>query len=133
MKVCIPCSAGDESAAVLKGNIGTAPYFAVYDTVSRKKSYIKNLNIIDMDSRCNPAGAILSLNVSAVLCAEICGRTVLMLDKFGIKILITGRTYVKDIIESYEKGEYFVRAAGENRPASRVEKTSGSSIMHGIF
>jgi predicted Fe-Mo cluster-binding NifX family protein len=32
MKICIPCASNTAQAQVLEGNIGSAPYFAVYES-----------------------------------------------------------------------------------------------------
>lgn len=109
MKICIPCASNGAKAQVLEGNIGTAPYFAVYESNTGNYGFKGNLNIIDRDSRCNPAGAVLSLNVGAILCRDICDRTAQLLSKSGIMVLMTARTKVEDVIKAYEAGEYFER------------------------
>jgi len=109
MKICIPCVSNSAKAQVLDGNIGSAPYFAVYESSTGNYGFKDNANIIDRDARCNPAGAVLSLNVGAILCRDICDRTADMLLRSGIMVLMTARTKVEDVIKAYEEGEYFER------------------------
>ena len=109
MKICIPCAGNGAKAQVLECNIGSAPYFAVYESNTGNYGFKGNANIIDRDSRCNPAGAVLSLNVGAVLCRDLCDRTADLLSRSGIMVLMTARTKVEDVIKAYEEGEYFER------------------------
>ena len=102
MVIAIPCN----KDGYIEKNSGSAPFFTVFDTEKGGLKVVENGNIIEENARCNPAGAVLSLKVDALLCREVSLRTARMLSAYGVRVFFTGESAAERAVTGFLAGDF---------------------------
>jgi predicted Fe-Mo cluster-binding NifX family protein len=98
MKICIPTmdSNGLESRA--HGHFGSAPFFAVVDTVTGEIDVAPNAGQRHRHGECNPASHVNTLKVEAVVCHGMGKRALASFRRENVDVLIASGKTVGDIL-----------------------------------
>ena len=104
MKICIPTETKDGLGAKVYGHFGSAPYFTVVDTATRKCEIIDNGNLEHEHGNCNPVKAVGGAKPDAVATGGIGMGAINGLEAAGIKVYITDQPTVEATVAALEKG-----------------------------
>lgn len=98
MKICIPTmdSNGLESRA--HGHFGSAPFFAVVDTVTGEVGVGPNAGQQHRHGQCNPVSYVDTLKVDAVVCQGMGRRALEAFNHVNIDVMIASGETVGDIL-----------------------------------
>jgi len=88
MLVCIPTNGDAGSDDTLCDHFGSAPFFAVYDSVSDHAH-----------GACHPLSQLAGHHIDSIVCSAIGRRAIEMLNSEGIKVYCSDKKYVRDVIE----------------------------------
>jgi predicted Fe-Mo cluster-binding NifX family protein len=104
MKICIPTETKDGLEAKVYGHFGSAPYFTVVDTATRKCEIIDNGNLEHEHGKCNPVKAVGGAKPDAVATSGLGMGAINGLTAAGIKVYITRETTVAATVATLLKG-----------------------------
>ena len=104
MNICIPIETDEGINARIYGHFGSAPFFAVYDTETKKLDTICNLDLHHDHGKCNPIGALAGRSVDILVTGGIGARAIDKLGLMGIRVCLkNSEETVQDVLRSYEE------------------------------
>ena len=98
MKICIPTMDNNGLESRAHGHFGSAPYFAVVDTVTGTVTVAPNAGQQHRHGECSPAGHVDTLNVDAVVCHGMGKRALVSFERENVDVLIASSETVGDIL-----------------------------------
>ncbi len=105
MKICIPTMDSNGMKSRAHGHFGSAPYFAVVDTVTGDVHVEANAGRRHAHGDCSPAGHVDRLSVEAVVCHGMGKRALASLRRDNINVLIATGETVADILAEAREGK----------------------------
>jgi predicted Fe-Mo cluster-binding NifX family protein len=113
MKICIPTMDNNGLESRAHGHFGSAPYFAVVDTVTGDVDVEVNAGRQHRHGECNPASHVDTLNVDAVVCHGMGKRALVSLRRENVDVLIASGETVGDILAEARDGKLLKLTAKE--------------------
>lgn len=86
MRICIPSEYDRGLESLPYSHFGSAPYFIVYDTDTKKIKAIPNGDEHHTHGACNPLNALAGNTVDAIIVGGIGSRAIAGLNSMGIKV-----------------------------------------------
>ncbi len=106
MKICIPTEEKNGMESLAYGHFGSAPYFLIYDTITKDFEILNNNESEHEHGQCNPVQPLKEIGVSAVVVAGMGARALMNLQSMGIKVFRTSDTKtIKDIISNLDSSQ----------------------------
>jgi predicted Fe-Mo cluster-binding NifX family protein len=112
MKIVLPVENNDSVDSKVYGHFGSAPYFAIYDTVSQMVTIIDNTGKNHEHGSCMPVAELQGIDAGAVLCKGMGMRAANNLIAAGIKPFIVDANTVAEAITEYKSGNITELNAG---------------------
>lgn len=84
MKICMPVLEAKGMDSVVFGHLGSAPFFALYDTEKQTVSFVDNNESEHEHGQCMPVAALKKIGAEAVLCKGMGMRAANFLIEAGI-------------------------------------------------
>jgi len=105
MKIIIPLDEYSGPISKLSDHFGSAPFFAIVDTVAGEVEIIDNKNMHHDHGQCTPADMFAESGVSAAVVNGIGARAAARLQSLGMDIYMAGSaTTLIEVIESFGNG-----------------------------
>ncbi|NTV66834.1 MAG: dinitrogenase iron-molybdenum cofactor biosynthesis protein [Chlorobaculum sp.] len=105
MKIIIPLDEYSGPQSKVCDHFGSAPFFALVDTVAGEVEIIDNKNMHHDHGQCTPADLFTELGASAVVVKGIGAGAVARLQSLGIAVFMAGSaTTLIQVIESFGNG-----------------------------
>lgn len=105
MKICIPVEKNNGLESVPFNHFGSAPYFIIYDSESKKIKEINNEDLHHVHGMCQPLKALGGEDVDAILVGGIGAGALMKLNSQGIKVYKVKEDVVEKNIELLQNGE----------------------------
>jgi predicted Fe-Mo cluster-binding NifX family protein len=105
MNIAIPTCGKNGLTEEVYGHFGSAPYFTIYNTITKEIFVIDNDNDHHTHGQCTPVEYIAGHNVKAVLTSGMGRRAVSLLNQGGIKVFLASGSTVSDAIKNFESNE----------------------------
>jgi predicted Fe-Mo cluster-binding NifX family protein len=105
MKVCLPTNGKNGLSETVHEHFGSAAYFTIYDSATKKVEVMENSNPHHAHGACQPLGMISGLGVDAVLTSGMGRRAVQLLNQGGIKVYLLAGETVQQAIDKFSAGE----------------------------
>lgn len=106
MKIAFPCFDENGMRAWVCDHFGCAPWFTVFDSVSRECTVFSNGDqYLDENGRCNPQAALRGHAIDAVVCRGLGRRALLSLHEMGISVFKIEAGEVAEAIAEFEGGK----------------------------
>jgi len=102
MKICMPTIGKEGLNENVHNHLGSAKYFAIYDTESKEIFSVENDNVNHNHGACQPLQAIANQNVDVILTSGMGGQAIQLLNNGGIKVYILEGGTVKESIDKFE-------------------------------
>lgn len=102
MKICLPTIGKKGLGEKVYNHFGSAPYFTIYDTDTKKIEIIKNDNEHHSHGACQPLNSIAKYNIDIIMTNGMGARAVQMLNTGGIKVFKLDGDTVADAIKKYQ-------------------------------
>ena len=100
MKICIPTMDNNGLESRAHGHFGSAPFFAVVDTVTGEADITPNAGQRHRHGECNPVSYVDTLNVEAVVCHGMGKRALESFARENVDVLIASGETVGDILNA---------------------------------
>jgi predicted Fe-Mo cluster-binding NifX family protein len=113
MKICIPTFEERGLAGEPYGHFGSAPYFLLYDSETKKTETINNGDEHHVHGACNPLKTLGGGQVDALIVGGIGGRAIEGLNAMGIRVYRSVPGTIRDNVESLAKGELLELTAAD--------------------
>ena len=104
MKICMPTQTDQGVDAAVTAHFGSAPFFTIYDTDTKRFEHIGNRNLHHIHSGCQPLMALRGQAVDVVICGGMGARAVQKLGADGIKAYKVKGATVKEALINYLEG-----------------------------
>lgn len=105
MRICIPTQNYDGENSIVHGHFGSAVYFIIYDTETKKLEVLDNTDREHQHGMCNSIPVIKKMGADHVIISGIGPRAIQNLNNNGIKVLkVNEEKTVKEIIDHFNKG-----------------------------
>ena len=104
MRLCIPTTTHDGTAANVHEHFGSAPFFTIYDTEKDAVETISNGNQHHEHGMCQPLRSLAGKDIDAVVCAGIGPGALVRLNEGGIKVYRAVPGTVGDTVSHFAKG-----------------------------
>ena len=125
MRLCIPTLDEGGLRAVLSDKFGSAPFFTLVDTETRKVEVVSNRDRVHESENCNPLSSLEAEKIDLVVCRGLGRRAVSRLSKAGIPFFITWKADVSAILDAHWAG----RLGRMSSKAKRHPDNDGSALM----
>ena len=102
MRICLPVGNENGLDSVVFGHFGSAPFFAMYDTITREVSFVNNDESAHVHGSCMPVDALRKNNAEAVLCKGMGMRAANLLLEAGITPYLVEAETVAEAISHYD-------------------------------
>jgi predicted Fe-Mo cluster-binding NifX family protein len=115
MKICVPTRDDRGLDAEPHGHVGGAPYYTIADTDDESVQTVCRAGHGHGQGHdeCGPGARIRSLEVDAVVCADIGRRAMASLEAAGITVLVSAGKTVGEILAAARDGSLRVLSADE--------------------
>jgi predicted Fe-Mo cluster-binding NifX family protein len=101
MKICVPTDTDNGADAAVMAHFGSAPFFTIYDTDTKRFELIDNRNLHHIHGGCQPLLALSGQVVDIVICGGMGARAVQKLSEGGIKAFKIKGATVKEALVNY--------------------------------
>jgi predicted Fe-Mo cluster-binding NifX family protein len=105
MKICMPTETDQGIDAAVMAHFGSAPFFTIYDTDTKRFEHIGNRNLHHIHGGCQPLRALSGQAVDVVICGGMGARAVQKLGQGGIKAYKVKGATVKEALINYLEGQ----------------------------
>ncbi len=105
MRICIPTDSDEGKDAQMNARFGSASFFKVFDTVTKKYETIVNSNEDHVHGLCLPTNVLKAQNIDMVIGTGMGMRAMQKLNEIGIKIFMASGGTVEKSIALFEKSE----------------------------
>jgi predicted Fe-Mo cluster-binding NifX family protein len=105
MRLCIPTMNERGLEAPLSAHFGSAPYYTVVETETKKVQVAANPRAEHEHGHCEPVAGIADLAPDAVLCMGLGRRALDRLQAAGIQVFVARATQVAQAVSQFESGE----------------------------
>ncbi|MFA5162064.1 MAG: NifB/NifX family molybdenum-iron cluster-binding protein [Elusimicrobiales bacterium] len=105
MKICIPTETRDGLKARVYGHFGSAPYFTLCDSETRRCEIIDNGDRQHVHGMCDPLKAVGNAKPDAVIAGGIGMGAIRGLNAAGIKVYISREDTVETAVEAVKSGK----------------------------
>jgi predicted Fe-Mo cluster-binding NifX family protein len=105
MKICFPVESDKGMDSEVYGHFGSAPLFAIFDTVTKTLEPVGNRDLGHVHGMCNPLKALDGRAVDAIVVGGIGAGAITKLNAMGIKVYRAARGTVSDNVGLFETGE----------------------------
>ena len=105
MKICMPTETDNGVDAAVMAHFGSAPFFTIYDTDTKRFEHIGNRNLHHIHGGCQPLLALSGQAVDVVICGGMGARAVQKLSEDGIKAFKVRGATVKEALANYLEGQ----------------------------
>jgi predicted Fe-Mo cluster-binding NifX family protein len=105
MRICIPVEDGSGLQSRCYPHFGSAPYFLIYDTVTRTPEVIDNGGRGHVHGMCQPLGALEGHSVGVVVCGGMGPRALERLNSGGIKVFMARGETASEAVRALEEGK----------------------------
>ena len=123
MKICIPTTDDQGLDSRLHDHYGSAPFYALTDTVSGEVKLSPNAGHHHSHGRCESSDHIEADGMDAVVCLGMGKRALAGLQRAGVDVLITSSHNVRDTIAEARTGKL--------RKLSAADACGGGRGRHG--
>lgn len=111
MKICIPVASDAGLNATPFGHFGSAPFFALHDTVLGVTEVLDNGNQHHAHGACQPLAALGGQAVDAVIVGGIGGGAIQKLNAAGVRVYQSTDGSVEDNVKALQSGTLHELAA----------------------
>lgn len=111
MRLCIPTMNERGLEAPLSAHFGSAPYYTVVETETRKVEVAANPRAEHEHGHCEPVASIADLAPDAVVCMGLGRRALDRLQAAGIQVFVARATQVAQAVSQFESGKLLPFAA----------------------
>ena len=105
MKICLPTSGESGLSEIVYNHFGSAPFFTIYNTATKKIEIIKNDNQHHSHGACQPLSAIAKYDVDIIMTNGMGARAVQLLNEGGIKVFRLEGNTVAEAIKKFEDNQ----------------------------
>ena len=106
MKVIVPLNEKAGQNSKTSEHFGSAPFFAITDTVTGSLEIIANTSMHHNHGKCTPADLFSQLKIDAVLCNGIGAGAVARLQMIGIEVYMAARaSTLEEALTLFSKGK----------------------------
>lgn len=104
MNICVPVLEDEGMKSRLSPHFGSAPFFAIADTVTGNHRTIRNQNEAHQHGMCNPLNAIRGERIDVLVVGGIGGGALSKLQAVGIAVMSANSPTLGEIIAEYKAG-----------------------------
>ena len=104
MKLCFPVKTDSGLESGIFGHFGSAPFFVVFDTETKKTFTINNQDLDHIHGQCNPMKALDGKVVDAIIVGGIGAGAIRGLNNKGIKVYKADKGDIRENITLFEAG-----------------------------
>lgn len=104
MRLCVPTETNKGATAQVYGHFGSAPFFTIYDTTTKRAEIIDNANQHHAHGACHPMASLDGKKIDAVVCGGMGARAVQRLNEAGLKAYRAIPGTVEEIAAQFVKG-----------------------------
>ncbi len=104
----MPVLSSDGKNSQIYGHFGSAPFFAIYDSVTDEVSIVNNSVGEHEHGQCMPVNAIRNTGAEAVLCKGMGMRAANLLAEAGITAYMVDAAIVSEAIKKYKTKDIVV-------------------------
>jgi predicted Fe-Mo cluster-binding NifX family protein len=104
MKLCVPVSGNEGMESTVFGHFGSAPVFAVHDTIEGRTTFIENATPDHEHGTCNPLWTLGNQLVDAILVGGIGARAINKLNEGGIRVYRAVPGTLADALSAWTAG-----------------------------
>ena len=105
MKICIPTETDQGLDAAVMAHFGSAPFFTIYDTDTKRVEHIGNRNQHHIHGGCQPLLALSGSTVDVIICGGMGARAVQKLGASGINVFKVNGATVKSALVNFFEGQ----------------------------
>ena len=105
MKICLPTQEDKGTDSQVYGHFGSAPYFVLYDAVSKKIETINNKDKEHAHGACHPLSALDDRKVDAIVVGGIGARALMGLNAGGIRVFKAEEGTVQQNVDALVEGK----------------------------
>jgi predicted Fe-Mo cluster-binding NifX family protein len=131
MMICIPTKDDQGLDSKINDHFGSAPYYALADTENDEVEIVLNRGHRHRQGACNPAGALGGYKIDAVVCAGMGRGAFSSLAGAGIKVLLSDKKTVRDVLAAAREGLLRELSADEICPGHGAGHGGGHGVGHG--
>jgi len=113
MRICIPTVSDASLAARVCPHFGSAPFFTVVDEATGAVEVVRNTHVEHVHCSCDPAAAVLTLGIGAVVCRGVGWRGLAMLEERGVPVCRTESWSAADALKAF-RARHLSRAGSEH-------------------
>jgi ArsR family transcriptional regulator len=106
VKICVPVERNDGIKSKVYGHFGSSPFFALYDTDSKKLEIIDNSQKEHEHGSCNPVKAFEEKKIDAIFVSGIGRGAFEVLRCLGIKVYFAEERTIDELLSSIRTGAF---------------------------
>ena len=104
MKLCVPTLDDAGRSARISGHFGSAPCFAIVDTVTGVSASVSNARARHDHGSCDPLSSLADQHLDAVVCHGLGRRALAKLEAAGIQVFVTEAIDVAGALDGFGAG-----------------------------